>query len=115
MPAPACFAAGEVAFEGSSLSDAPGIPETAVPRLPRGVRLRRDEARDGWVLLAPERILQPDAVAVEILTRVNGRSSLADIIDSLAAAFSVGRERIEADVRGFLGNLAEKGFVEFDP
>jgi pyrroloquinoline quinone biosynthesis protein D len=96
------------------LSDAPGVPGTAVPRLPRGVRLRRDEARGGWVLLAPERILQPDGVAVEILTRVDGQSSLAEIVDSLAAAFSAERERIDADVRGFLGNLAEKGFVEFD-
>ena len=96
------------------MNNGSGIPDTAVPRLPRGVRLRRDEARGGWVLLAPERILQPDAVALEILTRVDGRASLAEIVDSLVAAFSAERERIEADVRGFLGNLAEKGFVEFD-
>ena len=90
------------------------VPQTAVPRLPRGVRLRRDEARGGWVLLAPERILQPDPVAVEILTRVDGRASLAEIVDSLVAAFSAERARIDADVRSFLDNLAEKGFVEFD-
>jgi pyrroloquinoline quinone biosynthesis protein D len=96
------------------LSDAKGIPDTAVPRLPRGVRLHRDEARGGWVLLAPERILQPDAVAMEVLNRVDGRSSLAEIVDNLAATFTAERARIEADVRGFLGNLAEKGFVEFD-
>jgi pyrroloquinoline quinone biosynthesis protein D len=96
------------------LSDAKGIPDTAVPRLPRGVRLHRDEARGGWVLLAPERILQPDAVAMEILNRVDGRSSLAEIVDNLAATFTAERARIEADVRGFLGNLADKGFVEFD-
>jgi pyrroloquinoline quinone biosynthesis protein D len=96
------------------LSDAKGIPDSAVPRLPRGVRLHRDEARGGWVLLAPERILQPDAVAMEILNRVDGRSSLAEIVDNLAATFTAERARIEADVRGFLGNLAEKGFMEFD-
>jgi pyrroloquinoline quinone biosynthesis protein D len=96
------------------LNNGSGIPDTAVPRLPRGVRLRCDEARGGWVLLAPERILQPDAVALEILTRIDGRASLAEIVDSLVAAFSAERERIEGDVRGFLGNLAEKGFVEFD-
>jgi coenzyme PQQ biosynthesis protein PqqD len=76
--------------------------------------LRQDEARGGWVLLAPERILQPDPVAVEILTRIDGRSSLAAIVDSLTAAFAVERERVDADVRSFLGGLAEKGFVEFD-
>ena len=90
------------------------LADTAVPRLPRGVRLRQDEARGGWVLLAPERILQPDPVAVEILTRIDGRSSLAAIVDSLTAAFAVERERIDADVRTFLGGLVEKGFVEFD-
>ena len=90
------------------------LADTAVPRRPRGVRLRQDEARGGWVLLAPERILQPDPVAVEILTRIDGRSSLAAIVDSLTAAFAVERERIDADVRSFLGGLAEKGFVEFD-
>lgn len=96
------------------LINASGVPDTAVPRFPRGVRLRQDEARGGWVLLAPERILQPDAVAVEILTRVDGLLSLAEIVDSLVAAFSAERGRIDADVRSFLGNLAEKGFVEFD-
>jgi coenzyme PQQ biosynthesis protein PqqD len=65
-------------------------------------------------LLAPERILQPDPVGVEILTRIDGQSSLAGIVDSLAVAFSAERERINADVRTFLGGLAEKGFVEFD-
>ena len=94
--------------------ETPGVADTAVPRLPRGVRLHRDEARGGWVLLAPERILQPDAVAVEILNRVDGRASVAQIVDSLAVAFTAARERIDADVRGFLVNLAEKGFVEFD-
>jgi coenzyme PQQ biosynthesis protein PqqD len=96
------------------LNNGAGVPDAAVPRLPRGVRLRQDAARGGWVLLAPERILQPDAVAVEILTRVDGQASLAQIVDSLAAAFSAERAQIDADVRAFLGNLAEKGFLEFD-
>ena len=91
------------------------LPDTAVPRLPRGVRFRRDEARGGWVLLAPERILQPDPVAVEILTRVDGQASLGAIVDALAAAFSADRARIDDDVRAFLGGLAEKGFLEFGP
>jgi pyrroloquinoline quinone biosynthesis protein D len=96
------------------LNDGADVPDAAVPRLPRGVRLRQDAARGGWVLLAPERILQPDPVAVEILTRVDGQASLAQIVDSLAAAFSAERAQIDADVRAFLGNLAEKGFLEFD-
>ena len=38
--------------------DPAAIPADAGPPLPRGVRLRRDEGRQQWQLLAPERVLQ---------------------------------------------------------
>ncbi|MDR6950825.1 coenzyme PQQ biosynthesis protein PqqD [Ancylobacter sp. 3268] len=91
------------------------LPATGVPRLARGVRLRHDEARGQWVLLAPERVLQPDPVAVEILKRVDGARSIDAIIDDLIAAFAVERERVAADVDAFLADLAEKGMVEVEP
>lgn len=83
-----------------------------IPKLARGVRLRHDEARGQWVLLAPERVLNPDPVAVEILKRVDGVRSLDAIIDDLASAFTVERGRIETDVDDFLKGLADKGMVE---
>lgn len=85
---------------------------TGTPRLARGVRLRHDEARGQWVLLAPERVLNPDPVAVEILKRVDGAKTIEEIVDELVAAFSVDRERIETDVDAFLAGLVEKGMVE---
>lgn len=91
------------------------LPATGVPRLARGVRLRHDEARGQWVLLAPERVLQPDPVAVEILKRVDGARSIDAIIDDLIAAFAVERERVAADVDAFLADLTEKGMVEVEP
>jgi pyrroloquinoline quinone biosynthesis protein D len=42
------------------------IPEDAVPCFGAGVKFRFDQVRDGWVLLAPERLFQPDETAVEI-------------------------------------------------
>lgn len=84
-----------------------------VPSLARGVRLHNDTTRGAWVLLAPERVLQPDPVAIEILKRVDGSASLAAIVDDLARAFTAEPERIETDVKAFLGGLAEKGLVEF--
>ena len=95
------------------MADAPA--GTAVPRLARGVRLRRDEARASWVLLAPERVLKADQIAVEILKRVNGETTLDGIVDDLAKNFSADRARVDADVRGFLAGLAEKGLVEYGP
>jgi pyrroloquinoline quinone biosynthesis protein D len=86
-----------------------------VPRLARGVRLRHDEARGSWALLAPERVLQPDQVAVEILKRVDGKASIGVIVEDLSTTFNADRGRIETDVRAFLRDLAEKGLVEFGP
>lgn len=78
------------------------------PHLPRGVRLRRDEARDQWVLLAPERVLQLDPVAAEVLKRCTGDATLAAIVDDLSAAFTADRARIEADVQAMLAGLVDK-------
>jgi pyrroloquinoline quinone biosynthesis protein D len=83
------------------------------PRLRRGVRLVRDEARNEWTLLAPERIFTADAVAAEVLKRCDGQATLGMIIDQLADQFSGPRERIEADVRHLLAGLAEKRLLEF--
>ena len=82
------------------------------PRLPRGVRLRHDAVRDEWTLLAPERVLKPDAVAVEILKRCTGEATLDEIVDDLARTFTAERARIDADVRALLAELAAKRVVD---
>jgi pyrroloquinoline quinone biosynthesis protein D len=88
------------------------ISETSVPRLPRGVRLKHDETRGEWLLLAPERILKADPIAAEILKRCDGEATLATIVDDLATSFNADRARIDADVRNLLAGLAEKRMVE---
>lgn len=82
------------------------------PRLPRGVRLKYDETRGEWLLLAPERVIKADAIAVEILKRCDGTATFAAIVDDLAAQFSAGRERVETDVRALLEELAAKRMVD---
>ncbi len=82
-----------------------------VPALPRGVKLRFDQARKAWVLLAPERVLMPDPIAVEILKRCDGKASVAAVIDDLASTFAAERAQIEIDVTAFLQDLADKGMV----
>ncbi len=88
------------------------LTATGIPKLARGVRLRHDEARGQWVLLAPERVLNPDPVAVEILKKVDGTRSIDTIVDELASAFTVDRERVATDVDAFLAGLVEKGMIE---
>ncbi|WP_106419301.1 pyrroloquinoline quinone biosynthesis peptide chaperone PqqD [Salinicola tamaricis] len=91
---------------------APALAEEAIVRLPRGVRLREDRARGGWVLLAPERVFQLDPVAREVLSRVDGERDIGAIVDDLAAAFAAPRERILGDVRAMLADLILKQVLE---
>jgi pyrroloquinoline quinone biosynthesis protein D len=95
------------------MTDAPSpIADDARPRLPRGVRLTHNELQGGWVLLAPERVLKADAIAVEIIKRCTGDATFADIVDDLAKTFTAPRERILADVTALLRGLADKKLLE---
>ncbi|MDQ6703428.1 MAG: pyrroloquinoline quinone biosynthesis peptide chaperone PqqD [Pseudomonadota bacterium] len=82
------------------------------PRLPHGVRLKYDETRGEWLLLAPERVIKADAIAVEILKRCDGTATFAAIVDDLAAQFSADSARVETDVRALLEELAAKRMVD---
>ena len=91
---------------------APALDTECKPRLPRGIRLKHDDVRGEWLLLAPERVIKPNAVAVEILKRCTGTATLAEIVDDLAQAFAADRARIETDVRALIGDLAQKRLLD---
>jgi len=93
------------------VSERPQVRDEAVPALARGVRLRFDKARDVWVLLAPEKVLMPDQVAVEILKRCDGKATVSAIVDDLATTFSADRGQVASDVHPFLQDLADKGML----
>ena len=88
------------------------IADDARPRLPRGVRLREDKVRERWVLLAPERVVKVNPIAVEILRLCDGSRSLAEIVAGLAERFKAAAGRVGTDVRALLASLAEKRMVE---
>jgi coenzyme PQQ biosynthesis protein PqqD len=94
------------------MSEAAVISGDVVPRLPRGVRLRYDDVRSQWILLAPERILKPDGIALEILKRCDGKTTLDAIIDDLTQSFGAVRDEVAIDVREFLEGLAAKRILE---
>jgi pyrroloquinoline quinone biosynthesis protein D len=94
------------------MSDPAAIGDQSKPRLPRGVHLKHDDTRGEWLLLAPERVLKTNAIAVEILKRCDGVATLSEIVDDLAAQFKTERARIDADVRALLGELAAKRMVD---
>lgn len=87
------------------------IDGASAPALPRHVRMRYDENRGAWVILAPERVLMPDEIAVEILRRCDGEATVDAICAMLAAEFNAPEEEIRRDVIDILQDLADKGFL----
>jgi pyrroloquinoline quinone biosynthesis protein D len=87
------------------------VSEASRPLLPRHAKLRFDETRQRWVILAPERVLAPDEVAVEVLQLCDGLRSVEQMIDRLAAKYTAERDAIATDVIAMLQDLADKGFL----
>ena len=89
-----------------------GVRDDAIPRMPRGVRLKRDAQSGEWLLLAPERIIKTNSSAVEILSRCTGDASIAAIVDDIAAAFDAPRPTVDADVKALIASLASRRLVD---
>src|ERR1700720_78614 len=87
------------------------VSEARRPILPRHAKLKFDETRQGWVILAPERVLAPDEIAVEVLQLCDGVRDVEAMIDQLAAKYAAEREAIATDVIAMLQDLADKGFL----
>jgi pyrroloquinoline quinone biosynthesis protein D len=87
------------------------VSEASRPVLPRHAKLKYDETRQVWVILAPERVLAPDEIAVEVLQLCNGEHSVGEVTDQLAAKYAAPREAILTDVIAMLQDLADKGFL----
>ena len=87
------------------------VSEASRPVLPRHAKLKFDETRQRWVILAPERVLAPDDVAVEVLQLCDGVRSVEAMIDLLAEKYTADRAAISTDVVAMLQDLADKGFL----
>ena len=87
------------------------VSEASRPVLPRHAKLKYDETRKVWVILAPERVLAPDEIAVEVLQLCDGARNVAAIVDELVAKYAAPREAIATDVVAMLQDLADKGFL----
>ena len=87
------------------------VSETSRPVLPRHAKLKFDQTRQVWVILAPERVLAPDEIAVEVLQMCDGVRNVGGIADLLTKKYAAEREAILADVIAMLQDLADKGFL----
>lgn len=87
------------------------IAVSTVPKLPKHARLRFDQARDRWIVLAPERVLVPDEIALAILQACDGVATVETICAALAAQYQASVDEVRRDVIELLQDLADKGIV----
>jgi len=94
--------------------DGYGIDFASRPTLARHMKLRRDSVRDRWVILAPERILTPNAEATDVLLLCNGDRTVAEIADALAPEYDTEAHIIAADIITLLQELAASGVIKHE-
>jgi pyrroloquinoline quinone biosynthesis protein D len=88
------------------------ITPQSVPSLPAHIRLQFDDLRQKWVVLAPERVLWPDDVGVDILKKCDGAGTTDEIIDGLVEDYNADRSIIETDVIEFLQDWSDKRLLQ---
>lgn len=82
------------------------------PRIPRHIKLRHDAGRGRWIILAPERVFNPDEVAVAVLKRCDGAKSVGEIATELSAEYDAPRDVVLRDIVEMLQDLADKGVID---
>lgn len=88
------------------------IAAEAVPRLPRGVKLRFDTVRDTWMLLAPERAFQIDETAAAILKLCDGTRAFEAVVAAVAEHYAEDPAVVAGDIDAMLTDLANKRVLE---
>ena len=88
------------------------LSKDSVISLPRGVRIQKDKVRERTVLVAPERTVALDDVGVAILELLDGKATLSQIVDTLAAKYNAPKQEIGNDVVHFVKDLHNRGYLE---
>ena len=99
-------------FQRILMTDTLKITDDVLPKFPKHVKFKYNKPRDEWVILAPERLVKLDMVAVEILKLVDGEKSVKNISIELSQKFNAPEDVILKDVTDMLQDLSDKGFIE---
>jgi pyrroloquinoline quinone biosynthesis protein D len=85
----------------------------ARPRLASKARLRLDRRTNRYLLLYPERGMQLNATAADIVQLCTGEHTVAEIVARLAEKYAPQPpEVIEREVHSFLSALSERALLE---
>lgn len=85
------------------------------PAFTRFSRLHDDRARERFVILAPERAYEIDAISLAVLRLIDGETTVAAIAARLAAQFSAPLDVVTRDVTTLLQGLADKCLLRDGP
>ena len=88
------------------------IVAASKPGLPPHIKLRHDAGRGRWHVLAPERVFEPDPIAIEILKRCDGAMTVDQIANELAKEYNAPLQEILTDIISMLQELSDKGVVK---
>jgi pyrroloquinoline quinone biosynthesis protein D len=83
--------------------------------LPRHIKLRHDPGRGRWIILAPERVFNPDDTAVEVLKLLDGQRSVSAIAEVLSQQYQAPLEVVTDDIVAMLQDLTDKGVLARAP
>ena len=86
------------------------IDSSARPGVGRGFRLQWEPAQNSHVLLYPEGMVKLNSSAGEIMSRCDGKRSVAEIVADLERAFEVGN--LADDVTAFVSLALEKQWLQ---
>ncbi len=92
------------------------IAQDARPRLAPKARLRLDAKTHRYLLLYPEKGMELNPTAADIVQLCTGEHTVAEIVARLAEKYAPQpREVIEREVLAFLEALSERALVRTDP
>jgi len=82
------------------------------PKMPKHIKMRHDPGRGRWIILAPERVFNPDDVAVAVLKRLDGKVTVGEIAGDLAKEYQAPAYVVLKDIIEMLQDLSDKGVVD---
>lgn len=88
------------------------VTGNTIAKLARGVRLRQDEVRGQNVLLAPERALALDEIAVMIVNALDGERTLDEIASDFSVKFEAPKDQILGDIIAFVDEFSKRRMLE---
>lgn len=95
----------------SPVNPASAIAPTDIYALARHYRFQWEEAQQCYVLLFPEGMIKLNGGAGEVIKRVDGTKTVADIVADIQQTFPDVPD-IEGDIRAMLNLALEKAWLE---